>query len=312
MLTTKSPKGHKLRLPKKSWIKFYEPDVMNFDGIIKKIDGLVPNHQKIVALSGGKDSSCVLHKLYEKNMVDRAFFIRTNIGVQETEDFVIELCESYKIPLDIREPAPFAYIYPAVCLEIGFPVLELHAMIMRLLKYQAIIKYVTEPQFKQKPCVLMSGVRKYESERRKFNYDQPINLDTNKIWFACPVFYETTPDIYRYFIENNLKKSTVYEWANTSLECACGSFAQPEHLELIKKHAPKLYDYIMWIKDGIERFGSDHAKQWSDWGDLKPRDDAQQILEKFFGDNIEHQMAVEKMVCGSECGAGTMRAIVDI
>lgn len=311
MLITKSPKNHKLRLPKKSWLTYYEPDIMNFDGIIKKIDELLPNNQKVVSLSGGKDSGVVLDRLHELEIIDRAFFIKTNVGVKATEDFVIDQCRSYGVPLDIREPAPLAFVYVAICLEVGFPSYNLHDMIMNYLKYKTMFKYVTEPQFKESKCVLMSGVRKYESERRKFNYNQPINVDSDKIWFTCPIFYETNEDVYKYYIEKNLKKSPVYKWANTSFECGCGSFASPDDLKLLKNNAPELYNFLEWIKDGIEKFGSPHAKKYPNWGNSRTIDECQKVLTKFLGENHQHAVDVSQMICGAECGAGTMKAMVD-
>lgn len=298
-------------MPKKSWLTYHEPDTMNFEGIVSKIDELIPNNQKVVGLSGGKDSGVVLHKLLEKNMVDRAFYIKTNIGVQATEDFVIQTCKDLGVPLDIREPAPLTQVYVAICLEIGFPAFELHNLVMSYLKYRTMLKYVTEPQFKKRKAVLMSGVRKYESQRRKFNYNQPINVDSDKIWFACPVFYETDEDIYKYYIEKDIKRSPTYEWANTSFECACGSFAGKGDLEGIKKNAPELYEKIMWIKDGIERFGSPQAKKYNQWGMTRPWDESQKVLTKYLGEGWQHSNDVSQMICGAECGAGTMRAEVN-
>ncbi len=313
MVTTVWPKNHKLRLPKKLWLDYHEPETMNYDGILNKIDEILPNHQKIVAFSGGKDSGVVLKKLLDKELVERAFFIRTNIGSKITEDFCIDTCKSYGIPIDIREPVPHAFIYIALCLELGFPSYKTHGLLMRVLKYQTMFKYVTEPQFKKRKAVLMSGVRKYESERRKFNYNQPINVDSNKLWFCCPIFYETNEDVYRYYVESNLKKSPVYDWAGTSLECACGSFSAQRDLELVKKNDPELFKKIMWIKQGIEWFGHDYAKERSNWGNSKPESDdkIQQIMTKFLGENVQHASDVSQMVCGTECGAGTMRDVVD-
>jgi 3'-phosphoadenosine 5'-phosphosulfate sulfotransferase (PAPS reductase)/FAD synthetase len=307
MLTTKSPKGHKLRMPKKLWLDYHEPDTMNFDGIMNKIEELLPNHQNIVGLSGGKDSGVVLHKLLDNNMIDRAFYIKTNIGVQATEDFVKDTCLSLGIPLDIREPTPHAFVYVAICLEVGFPSYELHNMIMAYLKYKTMMKYVMEKQFKKRKAVLCSGVRKYESQRRKFNYNQPINVDSGKLYFACPVFYETDEEVYRYYLDHKLKKSPTYTWANTSFECACGSFAGKSDLEGIKINAPELYDFLMWIKDGIEKFGTPTAKKYNQWGMTRPWDEAQRVLTKYLGDDLQHSTDVSQMICGSECGAGTMR-----
>lgn len=306
MVTTSYSKNHKLREPKKKWLTYHEPKTLDTKGILEKIDELYPNNNKIVALSGGKDSGVVLDK--NLDIIQRAFFIKTNVGVQDTEDFVQDQCQKYGIPLDIREPAPHAFVYVAICLEAGFPSAGMHDMIMSFLKYKTMIKYVSDPQHSKKP-ILLSGVRKYESTRRKFNYNQPINIDSDRIVFACPIFYETDEDVYRYYIENGLKRSPVYDWAGTSFECACGSFGTPLEYQQIKQHAPKLYNFLEWIREGILQFGKPKARKYANWGNSRPIEDEQEVMEKYLGKDYQHAVDVSQMICGAECGAGTMRSL---
>ena len=127
--------------------------------------------------------------------------------------------------MHIREPTPYAFVYVAICLEVGFPDHGLHDMIIKYLKYYTMLKFVTEPQFKGRKPVLMSGIRKFESTRRKLNYVHPINDDSGKLWFGCPIFYESDKEVYRYYIENQVKCSPVYDTYPNSMECECGCFA---------------------------------------------------------------------------------------
>ena len=137
-------------------------------------------------------------------------------------------------------------------------------------------------------------------------------MDSGRLWFACPIFYETTEEVYGYFIKNNVKKSPVYEWANTSYECGCGCYSAPGDYETVKKHAPELAEYLDWLKVGIEKFGTKLAKAHKWWGNGKPFDESQQVLTQFLGEDSQHTQDVSQMICGAECGAGTMRAIEDI
>ena len=101
--------------------------------------------------------------------------------------------------------------------------------------------------------------------------------------------------------------------ATDSFECKCGTFAVPGELELIRKINPDGFDYLMWIKEGILRFGSKVAKKHSEWGGIGwTEDERQQVLTKYLGADYQHATDVSQMVCGSECGGGTMRAMVDI
>lgn len=311
-ITTKFPKGHKIHR-KKFYQKDHEVSATDFEGIIARAEEL-GRDTFIVGYSGGKDSGKVLHKLIEMGKNPRVLHLRTNTGVKITEDFVIKQCEDMGVKLDIREPTPLSYAYVAYCLEFGFPGPNMHSAIMKILKYNTMKKYVQEPQFKGKNPAIIGGVRKFESVRRMGNYNTPITQEGD-LWFVNPIFYETDEQVYRYFIENGLKRSPSYETLGFSVECMCGSFATKGEAELLKQVDPERFAFIEWITDGIKRFGSKEAKKYAKWGQTQDFNDIrnQQILEQFFTkdelDNID-KMAVN--TCGSECGMGTMRGMMDL
>jgi len=305
------PKNHKLRIPKKQWLNFYEPKEETFDSIIDRALEL-GRESFIVATSGGKDSGVVLDKAIKKDIVDGVFYIQTNTGVHLTQEFVEDRCTELGLKLYIREPAPHPYVFVAFCLYAGFPDVSLHSAIMKYLKYYPMLKFVTEPQFKKKKIALLGGIRKFESARRKLNYAYPICDDSNKIWFVNPLFYEKTESVYKYYIENNVKISPVYKHYPSSLECGCGSFAGGKHeMDAIRKLDPVRGEFFEWLEEGIKKFGSPIAKRHTTWGGSKWSDeDRNQVLEKFF-DNDEHTQKVASLICGSECGAGTMRGMLE-
>ena len=133
------------------------------------------------------------------------------------------------------------------------------------------------------------------------------------MWFVNPIFYKSSEDVYRYFIENNLKRSGAYDILGFSGECMCGSFAQKDEALLLKQVDPYRFDMIEWITDGIKRFGSPEAKRHAKWGDTSDFDDIrnQQILNLFFNeDEMKHIDKMAVNACGSECGAGTMKGMM--
>jgi len=310
-LSLSYPKGHKLRIPKKQWLNFHEPKQETFDSIIDKAVEL-GRDSFIVATSGGKDSGVVLDMAYKKDIVDAVFYIKTNTGVQMTEDFVIDRCNELGLKCYIREPAPHPYVYVAYCLYAGFPDVSLHNSIMKYLKYYPMLKFVTEPEFKKKNVALLGGIRKFESTRRKLNYAYPIADDSNKIWFVNPIFYQKTESVYKYYIENDVKISPVYKYYPSSLECGCGSFAGgKQEMDTIRKLDPLRADFFEWIEDGIKRFGSPIAKRHTTWSGSKWSDeDKNEVLSKFFEDD-PHSQKMAELICGSECGAGTMKGTTD-
>lgn len=311
-LTEKWPKNHRLRKSKKNWLNYHEPKEMTFNSIIEKLEEL-GRDTFVVATSGGKDSGVVLDKLYKLNKIDSVFYIRTNTGVQMTEDFIKDRCQELGLTLHIREPTPHAFVYVAICLEVGFPDHGLHDMIMKYLKYYTMLKFVTEPQFKGKSPTLMSGIRKFESERRKFNYAHPINDDSGKLWFGCPIFYESTEEVYRYYLENNVKRSPVYNTYKSSMECECGCFAGgKEEMDAIRKLDPNRAEMFEWITEGIKKFGKPIAKKHAEWGGVNwTEDERNNVLTKYFGNDSEHIEKITALTCGAECGPGTMKGMMD-
>lgn len=312
MLTERWPKNHKLREPKKHFLTFYEPKEESFSSIMERLEEL-GRDTYVVGWSGGKDGGVVLDKTLKSNReIKRVFYIRTNTGVQLTEDFLKDQCQSMGLKLDIREPTPHAFVYVAICLEVGFPDYGLHDMVMSYLKYKTMMKYLQEPQFKKLNTVLLSGVRKFESTRRKLNYENAINVDAKKYWFGCPIFYEKDNDVYRYYIENGLKRSPVYDMGSQdSMECKCGCFAGKGELEIIRKIDPNRAEFFEWLTIGIKKFGKDLAKKHTTWGGGDwTSEERNEVITKYLGDDADFVIQMSKIVCGSECGAGTMRGLL--
>ena len=310
-ITTKFPKGHRIR-NKKFFQKDYKVDATDFDGIIEEAEKIGLD-SFIVGYSGGKDSGKVLHKLNEMGKLYGVLHLRTNTGVATTEEFVIKQCQDLGVKLFIREPTPLSFAYVAYCLQFGYPGPSMHSAIMKILKYNTMKKFIQEPQFKKLNPAIVGGVRKFESVRRFGNYDSPITQETD-LFFVNPLFYEKDDEVYKYFMENGLKRSPSYETLGFSGECMCGSFATKGEAQLLKQVDPKRFEFIQWITEGIKKFGSKEAKKYAKWGETQDFDDIknQQILEQFFDEdelkNID-KMAVN--ACGSECGPSTMRGMLD-
>jgi 3'-phosphoadenosine 5'-phosphosulfate sulfotransferase (PAPS reductase)/FAD synthetase len=312
-LNTRSPKHHRLR-KKKSFQKDYDVEATDFEGIIKEAEKL-GRDTFIVGYSGGKDSGKVLHKLNEMGKLYGVLHLKTNTGVQATEDFVIDECKRLGVKLFIREPTPLSFSYVAYCLQFGFPSVRLHSSIMKILKYNSMKKFIQEPQFKNKNPAIVGGIRKFESERRFGSYESPITQETD-LWFVNPIFNESVEEVYEYFLKNGLRRSPTYETLGFSGECLCGCFATIDEAQMLKKVDPNRFEFLEWIADGIKRFGSPEAKKYSKWGKDGVADmekiREQEILEIFFdSDEMKNIKSMELNSCGSECGASTLRGTMD-
>ncbi len=300
------------KIVKRGTKNFFEVKSQTFEGIIDELE-TVHNKTKFYALfSGGKDSMTMVHKLAEMGKLEKVVHIKTNIGLQMTVDFVKNICQEHGWPLQIIEPHP-QYIYASHVLEYGFPGPAFHGHIMAKLKYKTMRDFALSAD-RENHC-LISGIRKFESQRRMKNYPHPISRE-GALWFGCPIFYYSTEDTYRYVHEHGLKISPGYKLGlGTSGECLCGSYATKGMKTQIRELDPKLADYIEWLEDGIQRFGTPHAKRYPKWGEQPKMTELeqQQQIDMFTKENPEFSDIdeLESVICGAECGPGTMRGMVD-
>ena len=140
------------------------------------------------------------------------------------------------------------------------------------------------------------------------NYPHPIQSD-GAMWFACPAFYMSAKEVYRHVMTRGLRISPAYALGfGTSGECLCGAYAARDDKMLIRKYDPWLAGYIDWLEDGVQRFGTAHAKRYPHWGSGPSMTEleAQRTLAEFFDMNPDLRRVGEweKMGCGESCGRG--------
>ena len=293
-------------------LNFYPVQEKTFEGIINELE-TVHNRTKFYAMfSGGKDSMTVAHKLVKMGKLEKIIHIKTNVGLKITTDFVKDICQEYGWPLQIIEPNP-KFVYAAHALEYGFPGPETHKHIMGRLKYKTMYDFALSAD--RKNHCLITGIRKFESQRRMGNYPEPVQ-NQGSLWFGSPAFYMKTEETYRYVHENGLKISPAYDLGlGTSGECLCGSYANKGLKLRIRELDPDLADYIEWMEDGIQRFGTSKARMYSKWGQQSKMSELEQQkqIDDFEKANphLPNINSMESIMCGSECGPGTLRGETD-
>lgn len=300
------------KIIKASSIKFYPPSAETPDAIISDLENVHGRTKFYSLFSGGKDSITTTHWLDSIGKLEAVVHIQTNIGLRMTTDFVKEFCEEQGWKLYVIEPSP-KFTYASHVLQYGFPLAGFHRLIMGKLKYKTMRDFALT--INRKEHCLISGVRKFESTRRMGNYPYPIQSD-GSLWFGCPMFYKSSEETYRYVIEHGLRISPAYKLGlGTSGECMCGSFANGNEKQVIREIDPKLANYIEWLEHGVQAFGTIEAKRYPKWGDQTKISELnlQQQMDSFFADNPDLKAVneIESMMCGAECGAGTMRAMLD-
>lgn len=300
-----------MKIIKSGSMKFYPASEETPEGIINDVE-TVHGRDKFYALtSGGKDSISLCHWLAEQGKLQAAVHIQTNVGIQTTTDFVKDLCQDQGWKLHVIEPQP-KFIYASHVLQYGFPGPGFHRLIMGRLKFKTMRDFALTID-RKKHC-LVSGVRKFESVRRMGNYPEPIQSD-GALWFCCPFFYKKSEELYRYIHENGLKITPVHDQLGFSGECMCGSYSGIGEKARMRELDPKLADYIDWLEEGIQKFGKPEAKKYPTWGGAASISDidAQKQVTDFFNENPDLKIVddIESVVCGTECGPGTMRGALD-
>ena len=312
--STLTPKPPKIRGQqfKRRDLMFYPSAAKNFNDIMSELEEIHHRTAYYALTSGGKDSISVVDRLANMGKLKSAVYIQTGVGLQITIDHLHDYCQEMGWPLRIIEPNP-KYSYANFVLQCGFPGPAVHKEIMARLKFHTMNDFAMSVD--RKNHVLISGVRKFESHRRMGNYPYPVQSH-GQLWFACPAFYETDKDVYRYVMANGLKLSPAYARGfGVSGDCLCGTYATRDSKRLIMEVDQKLADYIKWLEEGVQKFGTPAAKRYPHWGDGPTVVDLkhQKALDDFFVKSGARETAgaAEAIICGVECGPGTMRGTED-
>ena len=281
--------------------------------IMKELMNIHGRTQFYVLCSGGKDSISIVNWIatnYPENFKG-IMHIKTNIGVKKTTDWLIEYCEKMNWKLQIREPNP-PNVYDELVLKYGFPGAGAHTIVMRKLKYITMRNFAFENEERKENHALISGIRAFESSRRMANYKGAIQRDS-KLWFAAPFFKKTDEWVYDYLLKNGLKRTPVHDVLGMSGECECGSFAGYGEREKLKLLDPQLMDHIEYLEDQVQLHGTELAKKHPTWGRATNSPEEIEIIMKGLYDDgtIDKIKDLEEVVCGVECGFGTMKGTVN-
>jgi phosphoadenosine phosphosulfate reductase len=255
-----------------------------------------------VLFSGGKDSVSTadfISKNYPKQFKGCVFTV-TGFGVPDTRSFAVNYCKLRGWPLFFTWPKEKERYYNMV-LKHGFPGQGNHQMWMGFLKYHTWYQFMKwRLSLGEKACFI-SGVRKKESwarDKKKVYSKQPVDLD-GKMIFIKPFLYKNGIQLWKYFNENELKKSPVYDWFDKSGECLCGAHAEEWELKMLEKNYPLGFEYVKWLEKQIMIHGTKKAKKYNQWGNGPKATDVENQMDmtEFFGNEIN----VNEDYCGESC-----------
>lgn len=220
----------------------------------------------VVGLTTGFDSNVALKLATMFFNVDAAFTCDTTIAAPET------LFNCQKVANDVYglkwicKAPPYNGIsenhntYFEVVKQHGFPgkTTTAHNWMYRWLKDHTVSKIISSIRKgkRNRPIVIISGARKYESVRR-MGTSEDVTINGNNIWVnICNEW--TNSEVHAFAEDNRLSKyrSPISKAIGMSGECFCGCFAGKGELNEIKIASPSTWQKLMniqsWLTENTE------------------------------------------------------------
>lgn len=214
------------------------------------------------AFSGGHDSLVATHLASQLDEFDGVFHADTGIGVEETEEFVEDVCDQqgWKLhnysPQDALDDGYKGLTFEEFVKQYGFPGPSQHTMVYSYLKERPIRLFKKRvKESRDEDIMLSTGIRVTESERRMGNAVQFEEGSVGLIW-ASPIIYFDGNDVREYIDYYDLPENQVVNLLHMSGECLCGAFASQKEYEWIKTWYPEVAERI----DDLEEMVSEAAK----------------------------------------------------
>lgn len=223
--------------------------------------------------SGGHDSLVSTHYCMTTRRTEKVLHLDTGTGLEENEQFVIDVCEQYDWPLRIEE-APVSF--KEFLLEYGdgepygFPGPALHLITYIMLKERSLQNLAAEHEGKPH---YWTGVRADETQRRMETVGDGETKEMSKWWWHSPISDWTEDDLDDYREEHDLPANPVVQNIHRSGECFCGAFAErDEELIDLQANYPDHFEWLMDLEQEVrEELGEDHPRAyWANGSMSKP------------------------------------------
>ncbi|HEU4686481.1 MAG TPA: phosphoadenosine phosphosulfate reductase family protein [Nitrospira sp.] len=214
----------------------------------------------VILFSGGNDSTVLAH-LFRRH-ANYAAHINTGIGIEQTREFVRDICKAWELPL-IEESPPPGNTYEELIMDQGFPGPAHHWKMYQRLKERALRnvrrQLVSNPR--RERVVFLAGRRRDESRRRQ---DIPTVEREGSVVWVSPLANWTALDLNTYRSLADVPRNEVADLIHMSGECLCGAFAKPGELEEIAFWFPEVAEHIHELERKVAAAGQARC-QWG-WG----------------------------------------------
>lgn len=263
-----------------------------------------------VGFSGGNDSTTLTH-LFRQD-VDFAIHANTTIGIEETRDYVRNICEEWGLSLIERKPPRETDRYRHLVLTRergkkgqalgGFPGPAMHFKMFQRLKERAIEQVQREvlTNSRRERFVVILGRRRTESARRA--HVRTTDLRGARL-NVSPLVNWTKADLNTYRLRQAsngepLPRNKASDLIHMSGECLCGAFSSPGEREEIAYWFPGPFEQIAELEALIADRDDipEHRKTWG-WGADPAKKRAETEYLKQF--DVEEEQPTSGDMCSS-------------
>lgn len=214
-----------------------------------------------ILFSGGNDST-VLFDLF-KGSSDYAIHCNTTIGIEQTRQFVRDVCEQAGVPLlEILPPET----YRDLVIANGFPGPAMHFKMYQRLKERSLqtARKMLVSNGHRERVLFLAGRRRTESSRRQ---SIPFTTRHGATVWASPLLNWTKMDLSLYWEKYcTTPRNEVSDLIHMSGECLCGAFAHKGELEEIGMFFPEVVEEIRELETLVQLAGHPEKKCHWGWG----------------------------------------------
>lgn len=240
--------------------KFYDYDAVPTEKgkqVLRQVNAKDPDNI-YAAVSGGNDSITALHFAHQSSEIelDGVLHVNTGFGIPKTREFVQEQCEEYGLDFVSvgNRNARFSHErYETLVKQFGFPgaTIIAHSQIRHNLKDKPFDRFRNHLDG---DLALISGVRRFESERRYEKLGREGIQTVNGITWASPLVDFTDKDVGAYQNHHQISENPVAALLCASGECMCGAFEDRQNLPLLEEYFPRFAQQIFQLEwDVLER-----------------------------------------------------------
>jgi 3'-phosphoadenosine 5'-phosphosulfate sulfotransferase (PAPS reductase)/FAD synthetase len=212
--------------------------------------------------SGGNDSVCAVHLASQAKQFDGAVYIDTGIKIQAALDHAKYVAKIFDWPFRVIETPES---YGDIVRKHGFPGAAAHRYMYIMLKERAIDRLLRETKTaRSQRIMLITGVRRYESQRRMENVVLPVVKIKSKVWVA-PMWNWTDEIKENYAQSHDLPRNPIKPVMHISGDCLCGAYNSKGDLALLEMFFPDDAKKVIELQKEVIK-----SHPWN-WDEMPPK-----------------------------------------